>query len=82
MRKVAAVPVALALADQLPAIVVAPEDDVRKVAGSVIVHRRPVGSAAAQLTGSVPLKIFRTPDPPMVVCRVATCAVRRAVLYW
>lgn len=67
MRKHAAVPVADAAADHVPAMVVVPLADVRNVAGSVMVQSNPVGSAAAQLAGWAPEKIFRVPEDPIAV---------------
>ena len=67
MRKVCAVPVAIAAVLHVPARVVTPPDEVRKVAGSVIVASRPLGSAEPQLAGSAPLKIFNRPDAPTEV---------------
>jgi hypothetical protein len=61
-----AVPDADALADHVPAIVVAPADEVRKELGRLMVTSVPVGSAAAQFAGSAPLKILRFAPVPMV----------------
>jgi len=67
IRKEAAVPVPVAVVDQVPAIVVAPPELVKNVAGRVIVAKRPLGSDAAQFAGSEPLKIFKVPEEPTVV---------------
>jgi hypothetical protein len=73
------VPVPLAATLQVPAIVVTPAAEVRNVAGRVIVASSPEGSAAAQLAGSAPLKIFSVPDAPTVVWIWPTWLVRKIV---
>lgn len=55
--------------DQVPFRVVWPADGdpaVRKFDGRLIEHSMPDGSAAAQLAGSGPEKIFRVPPVPTV----------------
>jgi hypothetical protein len=66
IRNDAAVFVADAVADHVPAMAVTPAVDVKNVLGSVIVARSPEGSDAAQLAGTAPLKIFSVPDVPIV----------------
>ena len=80
MRKLAIVPAPEAATLHDPAIVVTPPELVRNVDGKVIVASKPVGSDAAQFTGSAPENSFSTPDVLTVVWICPTRLFRNVAL--
>ncbi len=78
-----AVPEAVAAADHVPCLaLLRPDAAAIQSAGRVMLTKTPAGSAAAQLAGSAPEKIFSTAVVPICVSKASSCALPTATEVW